>query len=90
MSVDVHTAQETHLWASTSCYVDTFTFLYVDDVRTLQETHVWAFMACFRDGFTFIYVDDVRASQETPMGLYGLVQGRFHLFTWKYYMTNLS
>jgi hypothetical protein len=25
----VRTLQETHLWASTACYSDTFTFLYV-------------------------------------------------------------
>jgi hypothetical protein len=28
-----------HLRASTACYRDGFTFLYVDDVRTSQETH---------------------------------------------------
>jgi hypothetical protein len=30
-----------HLWASTDCYGDSFTFLYIDDVRTSQETHLW-------------------------------------------------
>jgi hypothetical protein len=28
----------TTLWASTVCYGDNFTFVYVDDVRTSQET----------------------------------------------------
>jgi hypothetical protein len=27
-------------WASTACYRDSFTFLYVDDVRTSQETRM--------------------------------------------------
>jgi hypothetical protein len=31
-----------HLWASTACYGDSFTFLYVDHVRTSHETHKWA------------------------------------------------
>jgi hypothetical protein len=31
---DVRTSRETHLWVSTACYGDCFTFLYVDDVRT--------------------------------------------------------
>jgi hypothetical protein len=34
---DVLTSEETHLWASTACYRDSFTFLYVGDVRTSQE-----------------------------------------------------
>jgi hypothetical protein len=29
---DVRTSQETHLWASTACYSNSFTFLYADDV----------------------------------------------------------
>jgi hypothetical protein len=33
---DVRTSQETYPWASTACYDDGFTFLYVDDVRTSQ------------------------------------------------------
>jgi hypothetical protein len=34
---DVHIAHVTHLWASTACYGDNFTFLYVDYVRASQE-----------------------------------------------------
>jgi hypothetical protein len=37
---DGRTSQETHLWAFTVPYGDSFTFLYVDDVRTSQETHL--------------------------------------------------
>jgi hypothetical protein len=33
---DVHTSQETHLWASTGCYGERFLFLYVDDVMLLN------------------------------------------------------
>jgi hypothetical protein len=57
---DVRTSQETR--ASTACYGDNFTFLYVD-VRTSQKTR--ASTACYGDNFTFLYVDDVRTSQET-------------------------
>jgi hypothetical protein len=80
---DVRTSQDTHLWASTACYGDNFTFLYVDDVRacygdnftflyvddvrTSQDTHLWASTACYGDNFTFLYVDDVRISQDTHL-----------------------
>jgi hypothetical protein len=37
---DVHTSKETHVW-TTTCYGDSFTFLYAD-VRTSQEAHVWS------------------------------------------------
>jgi hypothetical protein len=37
--VDIHTSQETHVWASTACYGDSFSFVCVDDVSTSQETH---------------------------------------------------
>jgi hypothetical protein len=57
---DVHTSQETCLWASTAFYGDSFDFLYVDDVRTSQETHLWTSTACYGDSFTFLYVDYVR------------------------------
>jgi hypothetical protein len=62
-----------HPYASTACYGDSFTFLYVDDVRTSQETQ--AFIAYFGDSFTFLYVDDVRTSQETSICFHGLLQG---------------
>jgi hypothetical protein len=58
---DVCTSQETHLWASTACYVDSFTLLYVDDVRTSQERHLWASTACYGHSFAvaviLVYVD---------------------------------
>jgi hypothetical protein len=62
---DVGTSQEISLWASTVCYGDSFTLLYVDDVRTSQETPK-ASTASYEDSFTFLYVDDVCTSQETP------------------------
>jgi hypothetical protein len=52
----------TTLWASTACYGDSFTFLYVDDVRTSQEAR--ASTVSYGDSFTFLYVDDVCTSQE--------------------------
>jgi hypothetical protein len=55
------------LQASTVYYVDSFTFLCVDDNRTSQETHVCASRACYGGSFTFIYVDYVRTSQETHL-----------------------
>jgi hypothetical protein len=36
----MRTSQETHLWASTAWYGESFTFLYVDDVPTSQKTHI--------------------------------------------------
>jgi hypothetical protein len=36
---DVPISEETHVWASTASYNDSFTLLYVDDVRTSQEAH---------------------------------------------------
>jgi hypothetical protein len=46
----VRTSQETHLWASKTCYGDIY-FLY-DDVRTSQKTHLWASTASYGHGFT--------------------------------------
>jgi hypothetical protein len=43
----IGTSQDTHLWASTACYNDSFTFLHVDDVRTSWKTLLWAFMASY-------------------------------------------
>jgi hypothetical protein len=40
-----------HSWASTTCYWESFTFLYIDDVRTSQEAH--ASTACYWDSFIF-------------------------------------
>jgi 2-oxo-4-hydroxy-4-carboxy--5-ureidoimidazoline (OHCU) decarboxylase len=51
--------------ASTVCYGDSFTFVYVGAVRASQKTHIWASTACYGDSFTFVYVGDVRTSQET-------------------------
>jgi hypothetical protein len=51
---DIRTSQETHLWASRTCYRNSFTFLYVNDVRTSQETHLWASKICYRNSFTFL------------------------------------
>jgi hypothetical protein len=50
---DVRASHETHLWAPTASYGDSFTYLYVDDVRTSQETHVWDSTACYGDSITF-------------------------------------
>jgi hypothetical protein len=43
----------TNLQASTACYWDSFTLLYVDDVRTSQETQ--DFTACYWDSFTYFH-----------------------------------
>jgi hypothetical protein len=53
---DIRTSQETHLWACTVCYGDSYTFLYVHDVRTSQEKHLWASTVCCGDSYTFLYV----------------------------------
>jgi hypothetical protein len=45
-----------HLWTSTTCHRNSFTFLHVDDVRTWQEAHLWASTTCYRDGFTFCHI----------------------------------
>jgi hypothetical protein len=58
----VRTSKETHLWASTACYWDSFTFSYVDDVCTSQEAQTST--AWYGDSFTFLYVYDVCTSQE--------------------------
>jgi hypothetical protein len=52
---DIRTSQETHVWASTACYGDSFNFLYVDDVCTSQETRLWSSTACHGDSFTSIF-----------------------------------
>jgi hypothetical protein len=57
---------DTLLWASTACYRDRVTFLYVDGVRTWQETHLRAFSASYRYSL-FLYIDDVRTWQETRL-----------------------
>jgi hypothetical protein len=49
--------------ASTACYEDSFTILYVDYVRTSKETCVHASTAGYKDSFTLLYVDYVRTSQ---------------------------
>jgi hypothetical protein len=36
MYVDIRTSKEAHLWASTACYGDRFTFLHVDALLTSQ------------------------------------------------------
>jgi hypothetical protein len=36
---DIHTPQETHLWASMVCYGDIIILVYVDDVNNSQEMH---------------------------------------------------
>jgi hypothetical protein len=60
--------------ASTACYGDSFTFLYVDDVRTSEETHLLASTACYRSSFTFLNIDDVRTTQKTSVGFHGLLR----------------
>jgi hypothetical protein len=51
----------TTLYASTAFYVDSFTFVYVNDVRSSQEPHLWTCAALF------LYVDDIRTSQKTHL-----------------------
>jgi hypothetical protein len=53
-----------HIWATTVCYGDSFTLLYVDDIRTSQETPM-GFRVCYGDSFTLLYIDDIRTSQDT-------------------------
>jgi hypothetical protein len=60
---DMFVPHRKHLRASTACYGERVTFLYIDDVRTSQEPQ--ASTVCYRDGVTFLYVD-VRTSQEAP------------------------
>jgi hypothetical protein len=55
------------LWASTACYGDSFTFLYLADVRTSQETYLCASTACYGHSFDLLYIADVRTSQETHL-----------------------
>jgi hypothetical protein len=50
----VCTSQGTHLWASTACYRDSFTILYVDGVRTSHK-HVRASVVCYGDSFTLAF-----------------------------------
>jgi hypothetical protein len=72
---NIHTSQETHMWAFTVCYGDSFTFC-MDIVRTSHEVHLWASTVCYGNSFTIlVYVDNnVRTSQETPVVNYGLLQ----------------
>jgi hypothetical protein len=58
-------------WASTAYYVDSFTFVHVDEARTSQEAQTSTVR--YRDRFPFVYVDDVRTSQETRTCLHGLL-----------------
>jgi uncharacterized membrane protein len=55
----------TILSASTACYRDSFTFLYVDDVLTSLETRPVTGRALL-----FLYVNDVRTSQEALLLTY--------------------
>jgi hypothetical protein len=55
---DVRTSQETHLWAFTACYGDSFTCLYVD-VHTSQETHLWASKACYGESCAFYFITQI-------------------------------
>jgi hypothetical protein len=53
---DVHTSQETHVWASTSCYKDSFSFIHIDDIRMSQESHLWTSTVCYRYSFTLLVI----------------------------------
>jgi hypothetical protein len=55
------------LWASTACYGESFTVLYVDVVRTLQKTRQRASTTGYWESFTVLYIDVVRTSQETRL-----------------------
>jgi hypothetical protein len=43
-----------HPWASTACYGNGCTYLYIDDDRTSQDICPWVFMACYGDSCTLI------------------------------------
>jgi hypothetical protein len=62
------------LWASTVCYKDGFTFLYVADVRTPQDTCIWASLVCHGDSFTFFRGWCSYITGNIPMGLHVLLQ----------------
>jgi hypothetical protein len=61
-----------HLWASTACYGDNFTLLYVD-VRTSQETPV-NLHGLLRGKIYFIISRCSYLTGNTPIGLYGLLR----------------
>jgi hypothetical protein len=101
----VYASQETHMWASTVCYGDSFTFSYGADVRTSQETHPWASTTSYENSFTFSHVDDLLTSQETyfwaSTACYGdiftsffsfllLIKCKNNIDTFLYYLVTLS
>jgi hypothetical protein len=48
--------QETHIWASTAYYGESFILLYVDDFLTSQETHLCVSTAYYGYGFASTYL----------------------------------
>jgi hypothetical protein len=50
---DVCTSQETQVWNSTTCYDDSFIFVYAEDVNIPREGRIWATRAFYRDSFAF-------------------------------------
>jgi heterodisulfide reductase subunit C len=44
---NVRTSQETHLWACTACYGDSYAFVYVYNVRISQGNTLWTCTACY-------------------------------------------
>jgi hypothetical protein len=57
------TSQETRPWASTACYGNSFTLLYIDDF-VLHGKQIRASTSCYGDSVSFLCVD-IRTSQET-------------------------
>jgi hypothetical protein len=59
-----------------ACYVDGFTFLYVDDFHISQGSHLWSSRACYVDSFAYFYfkqwkpVDIAKKSSENQRSPY--------------------
>jgi hypothetical protein len=66
--------QRKRLWASSVCYRDSFTHLYVVDVRSEQEIPM-GLLGLLKRYLNLLYVVDVRTAQETPVGFHDLLQG---------------
>jgi hypothetical protein len=73
----------THLWASTTYYRDSFTFLYVDDVRTSQETPVVLHDLVQGQLYFSICRWCSYLTGDTPIGLHDLIQGQPYFSIWE-------
>jgi hypothetical protein len=85
---DFLTSQETHLWAYTTSYGESFTLLYVDDVRTSQETPISS-TSWYGDNFIFICNWVSHLTRNTPPGLQASYGDRFLflIFRWCSYLS---